>query len=51
MNTRLSGIVLLTLSALVIAAMLIHNNHLWSVVDLLVILGCGTIGVLLLRKK
>ncbi len=50
MQNRTLGIGLLVLAGLVVAGMLINNNHLWFVVDLLVIAGCGAAGVLLLRR-
>ncbi len=51
MSDRIPGIVLLLLSALVILGMIVNQNHLWFFIDLLVIVGCGAIGLLLLRGK
>lgn len=50
MNHRIMGSILLGLAALVVANLLIKNTHLWFVIDVLVILGCGGIGILLLRR-
>lgn len=51
MSNRVMGGVLLGLAALVAANLLMKNDHLWFVIDLLVILGCGGIGILLLRRR
>lgn len=51
MSNRLLGTGLLVLAALVAANLLMKNDHLWFVIDLLVIAGCGGIGILLLRRR
>ncbi|MEW6516236.1 MAG: hypothetical protein AB1439_04940 [candidate division FCPU426 bacterium] len=50
MNNRFLGILLLALAGLVVAGLLINNPHLWLVIDLAVITGCGTAGIILLRR-
>lgn len=50
MKNRTLGTLLLVLAGLVVAGMLINNDHLWFVLDMLVIAGCGMAGVVLLRK-
>ncbi len=50
MSDRALGVILLGLAVLVAAGMLVNNNHLWLVVDVLVIAGCSAAGVLLLRR-
>lgn len=50
MSNRVMGSVLLGLAALVAANLLIENIHLWFVIDVLVVLGCGWIGIQLLRR-